>query len=106
MPHLKLLIVLTCALSRNLNMTSKQSNNPIQTHINNKLRILVLGENGVGKSSIVDLLINRDAEQVPWKEIKKSMSSLFCYFYLCFKRITSLNLVLSYSYCIQIMLGQ
>lgn len=54
-------------------MTGKQSNSPTHNHGTNKLRILVLGENGVGKSSIVDILIHRDAQQVPWNDIKKSM---------------------------------
>lgn len=39
------------------------------THANDKrIMILVLGEYRAGKSSIVDILLRRDAEQIRWEE--------------------------------------
>jgi predicted GTPase len=43
------------------------------TKDSNKIRVLVLGETGVGKSSLVDALITRAEHQEIWVDIEKSM---------------------------------
>lgn len=56
---------------------------PSQQHNNvndNKIRVLVLGENKQGKSSVVDLLLRRDADKIPWDEVRTSMFNYFILF--------------------------
>lgn len=39
-----------------------------------RIRILVLGEYKTGKSTLVDILINRDKEAIPWEDQRNSMN--------------------------------
>lgn len=41
----------------------------------NRIRILVLGEYATGKSTIVDILINKDKERIPWADALNSMNN-------------------------------
>lgn len=46
---------------------AKESTINFKTNDDGKIRILILGETKQGKSSLVDLLIRRDAEHIPWR---------------------------------------
>lgn len=52
------------------------------TSNDNRIRILILGENNAGKTSLVDILIRRDVPQVPWSEVGKSLFSFIILFLL------------------------
>lgn len=57
----------------NNNNSLENSNDALD---DNKIRILVLGENASGKSTLVNILINQDKEHILWDKTEgKSMQS-------------------------------